>query len=405
MQLVFDDKKKRQIKNQEKIKFSSFSSYHLIVISARAKSEKQLGKEVSDDEDLTIQIDDRSFPKLNSNRLKDSPAAFSGGRLHNLSKTIYYLTFLKGKNHTITLETDEEPNTATFETLQVYILNPTSKLALEPKIQAEDGDRRPWLTFVLDNLPLQEINATITYSRRRQDSDDVKIKTDGKTQDNIVRNIKHFLWRFVGSFLPWSSPTKTETQRFDINLPEGLHYVEFDADRMPILHKIAFDFGIQPPIPKGVPTVDSPKWTGDFYDDTTEILLARLIFGETESQSKEAKIGVGFTVINRVKKQKSNWGLTIREVILKENQYDAMWNPDRRDKVRDPLKEVTPATKAAWEESYKIATGILDESLKDPTLGATNFHSFQNPDDFPSWATKKTYKTKLGDIYFYELEK
>src|SRR3989344_5794953 len=137
MQLIFEDKQQKKIKREREITFSSFSSYHLIIITARAKSEKQISPTVTDDEDLIVKIDGKTFPKLGSNRLKDSPATFSGGKLHNLSKTVHFLTFLKGKDHTIILEADQSPNTATFENLQAYALDPTDKLALESKIQAE----------------------------------------------------------------------------------------------------------------------------------------------------------------------------------------------------------------------------------------------------------------------------
>lgn len=226
MQLIFEDKRKKVIREKEQINFLSFSSYHLIAISARVKSEKQLGENALDGEDLTIQIGtDRTFPKLNSERLKDFPTAFSGGRQHNLLKTVYILTFLKGKNHSIILKTDEQPNTATFESLKVYTLNLLEKsLTFDVNQQAEDGDRRPCLTFVLDNLPLKATTPIITYSRRKRDSDDVKIITDGKTQKNILRTIKHFLWRFAGSLFPKFSPRKTESETFTVNLLNNFHY-------------------------------------------------------------------------------------------------------------------------------------------------------------------------------------
>src|SRR3989344_1338430 len=123
MQLILEDKQKREAKAKEEISFSSFSSYHLIIITARTKSEKQLGKNTTDDEDLIVKIDGKIFTQLNSDRLKDSPASFSGGRLHNFAKTVYFLTFLKGKDHAIILETDKIPNTASIESLQVYSLN------------------------------------------------------------------------------------------------------------------------------------------------------------------------------------------------------------------------------------------------------------------------------------------
>lgn len=406
MKLIKVDKQKRIITVQEEIPFTSLSGYHLIILSARAKGEKQISDSSTDDEELTIQIDDRLFPKLNSpNRFVDSPAAVNGGRLHDLSKTIYILTLLKGKNHKIILKADNPPGTATFESLEIYSVGFTDLIILDPKIQAEDGDRREWITFVLDNLPLQEINITVTYSRRERDSDAIKVKIDGQTQGNILRNIKHLLWYFAGLLIPKISPTKTESQTFTTNLSSGLHYIELNADRMPILEKITLDFGSELSIPKRIPTVNDPEWTGDFSADPDEILLTRLILGEAENQPKDAKIGVGFTVLNRLKKKNPNWGYSIREIILRDYQYDGMWNENTYQKVRDPFKDTSEKRRKEWQECYEIAVSILSGNLSDTADGATNFHSFQIPKDFPVWATKETFKIKLGNIYFYELEK
>lgn len=103
-----------------------------------------MGESSTDDEELTVKIDNKVFPKLGSNakRVLNSPAAINGGRLHNLSKTVYFLTYLSGKDRKIILNVDDPPGTATFESLEVYTLDSTDKLTLEPKIQAEDGDRR-----------------------------------------------------------------------------------------------------------------------------------------------------------------------------------------------------------------------------------------------------------------------
>lgn len=194
MELIKKDKQKRVINSQEEIQFSSFSSWHLIITRARAKSEKQLSQQATDDEDLTVSIDNKTFPELGSNRLVDSPAAINGGKLHDLTKAVYFITYLQGKDHQLILNADNPPGTATLEGLEIY--------TLDPKVQAEDGDRREWITFVLDDISLVDIGVTTTYSRRKRDSDDVKIRIDGQTQENLLRNIKHFLWYFAGSFLP-----------------------------------------------------------------------------------------------------------------------------------------------------------------------------------------------------------
>lgn len=396
MKFITEDKNKRIIRGQEEITFSSLTSYHLIILTARAKGEKQISQSSTDDEDLTLQIDDKKF---------SPPANISGGRLHGLSKTVYLLTFLQGRDHKLILNADDPPGTATFEKLEIYIFNPVDILTLESKIQAEDGDRRAWLAFVMDDLPLKDISITVTYSRRKRDSDDIKVKIDGQIQENLLRNIKHLLWYFAGLLISWIAPTRTESQSFSTSFSSGFHYIEIDADRMPTLERVTFNFGSGLPAQKSIPTVDNPGWTGSFSDDTEEILLARLILGETEGQPKEAKIGVGFTVLNRLKKKNPNWGLSIREIILKKNQYDGMWNKDTYQKVRDPLNDNSKERLQEWHESYEVVTGVLSGNLSDFSNGATNFHSFKDPRNFPGWATKEAFRIKLGNIYFYELEK
>ncbi|MDO8570203.1 MAG: cell wall hydrolase [Candidatus Daviesbacteria bacterium] len=405
MDLVFDSRKKEEIKNKKEIIFSGSPGYYLVVISARVKGKQQLSKEATDDEDLTVKIDGKTFPKLNDkNRLIDSPASFSGGTLHNLLKTVYFVVALSSSKHSVILETDQLSNTASLESLVIYRLNLEKTFKLDIQTSAEDGDRRPWITLTLDNLPLGSVTTTVTYSHRKQDSDDVKIIIDDHIQENLLKSIKHFLWHFAGSLLSKDS-SKTETETFTVNLPQSLHYIEFWADRMPTLENVLFDFGTQPQIPKRIPTVDDPEWTKDFNDDTEEILLARLILGEAERQSKQAKIGIGFTVLNRLKKKNLNWGYNVREIILKENQYDGMWNKSTYTKARDPFSDSSKTRKIEWEESYEVAVDVLSGKLLDPANGATNFHSYENSQMFPPWATEKTFKIKLGNIYFYELER
>jgi len=251
MQLIHKDKQKRTIRDREEIKFLSFSSFHLVIISARARSEKQISKEATDDEELTVKIDEKVFPKLGSKEaLLDSPAAFNGGQLHNLSKTIYFLTFLKGKEHTIVLETDKPPyNTATLENIEIYTLDLEESLKLDINQQAEDGDRWPWITFVLVDLPLTLFRITATVKKRYRDSDDLKIVIDGETKTHFEPEEEkpppplplewfYRFWYFIGSILLG----EVTSYSFKTNLPQGLHYIELHADRMPTVESVEFDF-------------------------------------------------------------------------------------------------------------------------------------------------------------------
>ncbi len=401
VKLIKEDGQKRVIEGQEKINFYSSSSLHLIVVTARVKGEKQLDQQSTDDEDLTVQVDGKSFPKLSSsNNLVDSPAAFSGGKQHNLSKTVYFLTYLSGRDHEIILKADQPPNTATIESVKIYTLSLDKELIIDVKNQAEDGDRRPWLTFAFDNMLLRSVTPTITYSRRKRDSDDVKITIDGIVQENVLKNIKHFLWRFVGSILVKDS-SMTETETFTVNLPKGLHYVEFWADRMPTFHKFVINFGTAPLA--NAPTVDNPKWTGDFYDDTEEMLLARAIYGEASGESKGAKIAVAWTIRNRVEDTKHRWGTTYHEVILTKYQYEPFNDPNS-----DPFKKITQPPlgnvleKQAWQDSYKVAESVFFDKEADSTKGANHFYV---PSDQPkqNWVDEKKFTVQIGATRFYKL--
>lgn len=382
MKFVTEDKNQRIIKGQEEITFSSLTSYHLIILRARAKGEKQISESSTDDEDLTIQIDDKKFP---------SPADISGGSLHNLSKTVYLLTFLQGKDHKLILNADDPPGTATFEKLEIYTFDPTDTLTLEPKIQAEDGDRRSWITFALDNIPLKDVSITVTYSRRKKDSDDIKVKIDGQAQENLLRNIKHFLWYFAGSLIPLIEPTRTESQSFTTNFSSGFHYIEIDADRMPILEKITFNFGSKLPTQKNVPTVDNPKWTGSFDDDTDQMILARAIFGEARDwlYPDKARIAVGWSIRNRV--EDSRWKNTYQEVITQAKQYSAFNENDKKNRpyIENPFLGKVESNRTAWYNCYDIAGKVIHGEVKDPTNGAN--HYYDDSIATPYWATKETY--------------
>lgn len=236
MESVFKDDKERIINKPEDITFSTLATgIYLIEVSARAKNEKQL--KGTDDEDLRIEIDKRKFPQLtNPNRYFESPAAFNGGTQKGLKKTVYFLISLNQGKHTISLIPD---SSGTFLGMNVSkVSEGTSINEFDPKIndQAEDGDRRTWITFIFVDLALGKFTTELVLKRRFIDSDDVKVIVDDTIKRNTRSGKLHKLWYFIASI--FSGETQTET--FTLNLPTGLHYIEFWADRMPTLKKINF---------------------------------------------------------------------------------------------------------------------------------------------------------------------
>lgn len=397
MQLIIADRNRRVINGQQEIKFSSYSSFHLIKLTARAKSENQLGVTATDDEDLTFTLDGRSFPKLGTkNDLIDAPTAFSGGSLHGLTKTVYLFNFLRGRDHRLIFNTDKPSSTAAFESVEVFTFSPSEILRLDVLHQAEDGNRRPWLTFALVDLPLASFSVGLTLEKRFLDSDDVKVSINGK----IILNHRN-LWRKLWYFVAASLGDNQQVHSFPTDLPTGLHYLELFADRMPILNNVVFNFGVVPSTLFTIPTADNPKWTNDFYDDSEEILLARVIYGEAGGESYEAKIAVGWTIRNRVEDKLNRWGRTYHDVLLAEYQYDSLWNKDTYDKVRNPAINNDPGEIDAWKESYKVALMIVQGEAADPTAGANHFYSATTGK--PNWADEQKITLEIGITRFYKL--
>lgn len=150
------------------------------------------------------------------------------------------------------------------------------------------------------------------------------------------------------------------------------------------------------------PKVDNPTWTGNFRDDSPEMILARAMFGEARGTSDEAKTAVGWVIRNRVKDSRQRWGKTYHDAILFPEHFSAFNQGDpNRLFVENPLHTGKNIDKAAWLKCYDIATQVIDGEVSDPTHGANHYYdkSISNP----PWATQTNFKIKIGPFYFHEL--
>jgi len=227
------------IKEEHKHNFQvSKTGLFSISISARCKSGEQTG--VKGGEDLRVEIDDKKFrevPPKDKVQYQDVPSAWNGTKLKGLKKTVIFILRLNRGEHIIRFvpyqgaTIEEEP--------KIEFIENTSNIIFNLEEQAEDGDRRPWITFVLVDLPLKQVQTEMKTERRRFDSDDVKIIIDDEVKRNL-RNIFRALWFWVGSLF---KEGKTQIDSFDINFKSGLHYIEFWADRMPTLYTVKLELG------------------------------------------------------------------------------------------------------------------------------------------------------------------
>ncbi|HSU72798.1 MAG TPA: cell wall hydrolase [Candidatus Binatia bacterium] len=128
-------------------------------------------------------------------------------------------------------------------------------------------------------------------------------------------------------------------------------------------------------------------------DDLT--LLARVLYGEARGQSREMKTDIAYSILNRTGKH-AWWGNTLKQVLLKPWQYSCL-------NANDPNhKELLAPTGKAWRECVDVAQDVLLHPERDPTQGATHYHTERVK---PAWSVGKTPLFKVGNTFFYALKR
>lgn len=141
--------------------------------------------------------------------------------------------------------------------------------------------------------------------------------------------------------------------------------------------------------------------TNDFSKDSDNVLLARMLFGEARGCSKNEKIEIAYTVINRINDGKKWNEETLREVILKPWQYSCFNKNDvNYKKVKDPLSDdvgegYSEYNRKAFEECLEVVDGVL--ANKYPKLNKGQTHFFNPKAANPYWAFSDKME-KIGKI-------
>jgi len=123
------------------------------------------------------------------------------------------------------------------------------------------------------------------------------------------------------------------------------------------------------------------------------VCLARTIYFEARGQSDREMAAVGHVVMNRVRQ--SRFPDDVCAVIKDggdEPPCQFSWWCDGRPDVATNRRE--------YNRAVRVARGILDGTVPDPTNGANMFH---NRAASPSWADEAEPKGRIGDQYFYYL--
>lgn len=360
--------------------------------------------------DLRVEIDNQFFreipPERNIQKF-DIPSAWNGTKLEGRSQTNIFLLQLDEGEHVIDFIPEGQVKIEKFSYWQIE--DPTH-IEFNLDQQAQEGDKRPWFTFALIDLTLKSIKAEVTVNWHYFDGDDVKLITDKQVEKNPNSKLwKNWIWHATpGQFF---SGSKKEQKNITKNLSKGIHYIEFWADKTPTLHKVVLDlcnfkpneFDPDQTESKNMPTVDNPKWTGDFSDDTDQMILARVLFGEARSTlvPDEARIAIAWVVKNRV--SSSRWPNTYWEIITTPSQFSSFNIGDNnRPFVEDPLHKNNEIDKNAWEHTYDLARKIIEGEIPDPTQGANHYYDDSN--GTPNWAKDQKPTLTINYINQYEEE-
>ncbi|MBU4000132.1 cell wall hydrolase, partial [Patescibacteria group bacterium] len=290
-----------------------------------------------------------------------------------------------------------------LKSIRIYQIE-ESEISFLPKdnYPIEDGERRQWLTIVLVSIGIKslKIKALANIKKRgflRKDDSDLKLLINDEIQKNEELK-SHKNWYWCGRALKG----KSKLFEKELNLKPELHYLEFWADRNPEIKEIRIKIEEF----KRIPTVDDPKWTGNFEDDSEEMILARVIYGEARSESRETKTAVSWSVRHRVEMGVFG-GNTYHAVILKPNQYASFREVDKNyNYVIDPLHKNNPIDEKTWRESWEIASHVIKGEIEDFSEGANFFHDVSlSQEDFLRIVPGARFTKRSGRLLFYFSER
>lgn len=123
--------------------------------------------------------------------------------------------------------------------------------------------------------------------------------------------------------------------------------------------------------------------------------MALVIWREARGESFEAKIAVGYSIMNRVENPKW-WGTTIVEVLRKKWQYSSVTDPN------DKQLTLWPEEDKVWSECLNAAIMVVQKIAKNPVPGADSYHDTSIAP--PKWATKKNKVGQIGRLIFYNVD-
>ncbi len=140
-------------------------------------------------------------------------------------------------------------------------------------------------------------------------------------------------------------------------------------------------------------------------DQDPLVLLAMAIWGEARGGCLASKMGVAWTIINRVRK--GGWyGTGLKGVILKPKQFSCFNQGDpNREKLLEPLQHDSEMTwRACWNVADREGKFLYD-TVEGPFPGVTHYFDKSMDKNPPDWAKNLELVKRVGRLRFYRERK
>lgn len=134
--------------------------------------------------------------------------------------------------------------------------------------------------------------------------------------------------------------------------------------------------------------------------DRDRVILALTLWGEARGEGLAGQIAVAWIIRNRVfdGKSKSWWGEGYAGVCQKPWQFSC-WNSNDPNFVY--LLGAKAIPKGQYNRALEAANAVLDDTVADPTGGATHYYASSMP-KAPAWVKGATLTLQLGGHRFYK---
>jgi len=123
-------------------------------------------------------------------------------------------------------------------------------------------------------------------------------------------------------------------------------------------------------------------------------VLARTIWGEARGESGQGREAVANVVINRARRRRKQFGLSVEDVCRKPWQFSC-WNPN--DPNRNKLERVT-LNDPVFPACLYIARRAMSGNLPDRTQDSTHYHL---DNIAPNWSQGHAPAVRIGRHWFY----